>query len=83
MENYYCKLCGQKFSSVRTLTSMSCPRHPDGPSKGKHQIYEGGAKDEYLCKYCGNKSRSLSTLTSMSCPRHPDGPHKGKHSPAL
>jgi DNA-directed RNA polymerase subunit RPC12/RpoP len=83
MENYYCKLCGQKFSSARTLTSMSCNRHPDGVCKGKHQLYEGGEKNEYVCKLCGRKFSSLRTLTSMSCNRHPDGVCKGKHRPAL
>jgi DNA-directed RNA polymerase subunit RPC12/RpoP len=83
MENYYCKLCGQKFSSVRTLTSNSCVRHPDGVCKGKHQLYEGAEKKEYACKLCGQKFSSLRTLTSNSCKRHPDGAFKGKHSPAM
>ena len=83
MANYYCKNCGRKFSNVRTLTSLSCPRHPDGPSKGKHELYEGDEKSTYTCKYCGKTFSSIAVLTSLSCPRHPDGPSKGKHSPAL
>ncbi len=83
MGNYYCKYCGAKYSSVNSLTINSCPRHPDGPCKGKHALYEGSEKSQYVCKYCGSKYSSLSSLTINSCPRHPDGPCKGKHSPAL
>lgn len=36
MANYYCKHCGQRFSSVASLTAQSCVRHPNGPGKGKH-----------------------------------------------
>ena len=36
MANYYCKHCGQRFSSVALLTSQPCVRHPNGPGKGKH-----------------------------------------------
>lgn len=83
MANFYCEYCGHKSSSVQFLTSMSCPRHPDGPNKGRHKLYEGGEKSQYTCKYCGYKSSSISSLTSMSCPRHINGPNKGKHAPAL
>lgn len=83
MPNFYCVYCGHKFNNVRSLTSCSCPRHPDGPGKGKHKLYEGTEKDEYTCKYCGHKFNNLFTMTGCSCPRHPDGPSKGKHSPAL
>lgn len=79
MANYYCEYCGQKYSSVSSLVSNSCPRHPDG--RGKHKLYEGGEKSEYTCKYCGKSYHDLRTLTSNSCPRHPDG--RGKHAPAL
>ncbi len=82
-EKFYCKYCGTSFSNVRTLTAASCFRHPDGPNKGKHALYEGGEKDQYTCKYCGTRFRTLSSLTAASCFRHPDGPNKGKHSPAL
>lgn len=83
MANYYCKYCGQKFSSVNSLTSHSCPRHPNGMFKGKHELYEGSEKSKYTCKYCGQSFSSISSMTSHSCPRHPDGTFKGKHSPAL
>ena len=82
-ENYYCEYCGQKYSDVRSLTASSCPRHPDGASKGKHKLYEGGEKSQYTCKYCGQKYSNLRDLTASSCPRHPDGASKGKHAPAL
>ena len=83
MANYYCVYCGSKYSSVSSLTANSCSRHPDGPSRGKHVLYEGSEKSQYTCKYCGTKYSSLSSLTANSCSRHPNGPSKGKHSPAL
>ncbi|WP_316849060.1 hypothetical protein [Pedobacter agri] len=79
MANFYCANCGSKFSSVTSLTSNACSRHPLG--KGKHVLYEGSEKTKYTCKYCGSGNSSLSSLTSNSCSRHPQG--KGKHSPAL
>ncbi|WP_272897863.1 hypothetical protein [Brachyspira catarrhinii] len=36
MANFYCEYCGQKYSSVASLTSNNCSRHPDGSYKGKH-----------------------------------------------
>ncbi len=83
MANYYCKYCGQKFSSVNSLTSHNCPRHPNGTFKGNHELYEGSEKSKYTCKYCGQIFSSISSMTDHNCPRHPDGTFKGKHSPAL
>lgn len=54
---YYCEYCGHRFPSVRLLTSAPCVRHPDGPNKGRHKLYEGTEKSEYTCKYCGKSSR--------------------------
>ncbi len=65
MANYYCKYCGTKASSVSSLTGNSCSRHPDGPNRGKHALYEGQEKSQYTCKYCGTKSSSLGSLTGM------------------
>jgi len=81
--NYYCKYCGAKNSSLATLTANACMRHPLGPNKGKHALYEGDEKSKYECKLCGASNASLATLTANSCPRHPDGPNKGKHEPAM
>jgi DNA-directed RNA polymerase subunit RPC12/RpoP len=83
MANYYCRFCGSRFANVSSLTSSTCPRHPLGGHKGKHELYEGSEKSRYTCKYCGYTAASISSLTSMTCVRHPDGAHKGKHSPAL
>ncbi len=83
MSKVQSKYCGTVSSSVSTLTSMSCNRHPNGPSKGKHVLYEGSEKPKYTCKYCGTTSSSISSLTNMSCNRHPNGASKGKHEPAL
>lgn len=83
MPNYFCKYCGHKSSSVSSLTSSGCIRHPNGSLKGKHALYEGSEKSQYTCKNCGGKFSSLSSLTSAGCIRHPDGALKGKHQPAL
>lgn len=83
MSNFYCEYCGTSSSSVSTLTSASCYRHPDGNGKGRHKLYEGSEKSQYTCKYCGTKSTSISNLTAASCYRHPMGNGKGKHAPAL
>jgi len=83
MANFYCEYCGTKFSSVTSLTSLSCQRHPNGAGKGKHKLYEGSEKSKYTCKYCGTLHSSLILLTSSSCYRHPNGSGKGKHAPAL
>lgn len=83
MANFYCEYCGTKFTSVSTLTASSCPRHPNGPNKGKHKLYEGSEKTKYVCKYCGQSFPTISSMTSVSCPRHPNGNGKGKHVPAL
>lgn len=83
MANYYCEYCGQKYSSVSSLTAAYCFRHPDGPNKGKHKLYEGEEKSQYTCKYCGQKYSTLASLTAAYCFRHPDGANKGKHAPTL
>ncbi len=83
MANFYCKYCGYKTSNVSSLTASSCQKHPLGPNKGKHVLYEGSEKSQYVCKYCGYKSSSITSLTASSCPRHPNGTNKGKHEPAI
>ena len=83
MANFYCEYCGTKSSSVSSLTSGSCARHPLGANKGKHALYQGSEKPQYTCKYCGTKSSSISSLTSGFCARHPNGANKGHHSPAM
>lgn len=79
----YCKYCGHKATSVSSLTASLCMRHPNGPGKGKHALYEGSEKEQYMCKYCGRKATSISSLTASKCNRHPNGPAKGNHEPAL
>lgn len=83
MTNVYCKHCGTKASSIANLTISTCGRHPLGPQKGKHVLYEGAEKSQYQCKYCGNKASSISALTLSTCGRHPEGINKGRHEPAL
>ena len=46
MANFYCEYCGQKFSSVSSLTVTNCLRHPNGPLKGRHKLYEGSEKSK-------------------------------------
>jgi len=74
-QNYYCKWCGNRYSSIKTLTNGSCPRSPTK----KHELYEGSEKTQYTCKYCGNKYSSLKILTNGSCPKSPTK----YHHPAL
>ncbi len=38
MANYYCEYCGDKFSSIQSLTNNTCRNHPDGSFKGKHAV---------------------------------------------
>ena len=83
MANFYCEYCGTKSTSVSSLTSGSCIRHPSGANKGKHKLYEGSEKTKYSCKYCGTYANTISSLTSGGCLRHPSGVNKGKHAPAL
>ncbi|WP_343216988.1 hypothetical protein [Desulfurispirillum indicum] len=83
MPNFFCEYCGHKATSISSLTSGSCPRHPNGPNRGKHKLYEGSEKSKYACKYCGHSNSTIRDLTSGSCPRHPDGSNKGKHAPML
>lgn len=83
MSNYYCEYCGQKATSVSSLTNGHCNRHPDGPNEGRHALYEGDEKSEYTCKNCGREFSSLTSLTNGFCMRHPDGTNKGRHQPAL
>ena len=80
---FYCKYCGHKASSVASLTASMCIRHPDGPHKDRHVLYEGSEKEKYTCKYCGKQFASIASLTASKCIRHPNGPHKGSHVPAL
>jgi hypothetical protein len=83
MPNFYCEYCGQSFSSVAALTALNCSRHPAGPNKGKHSVYQGSEKPKYTCKYCGQQFRLIQTMTGTCCHRHPDGANRGRHAPAL
>jgi transcription elongation factor Elf1 len=80
---FYCRYCGIKNSSIAGLTASSCIKHPLGPNKGKHAVYEGSEKARYTCKYCGFKASSIAALTTSFCRRHPNGTNKGRHEPAL
>lgn len=82
-KNYYCEYCGHRFPDVRSLTSGTCPRHPDGSHKGRHKLYEGSEKKEYTCKYCGKKFPSIMVMVGGQCVNHPKGMNKGAHAPAL
>ena len=83
MANFYCEYCGQKYSSVASLSANNCSRHPDGSGKGRHKLYEGSEKSKYTCKYCGQSYGNLVSLTSNNCYKHPNGNGKGRHAPAL
>lgn len=72
MAEFYCKCCGEKYSSVSSLASGHCSRNPNG---GHHVPYEGGEKSKYTCKYCGSQYQTLSSLTSGYCSKSPTGKH--------
>jgi DNA-directed RNA polymerase subunit RPC12/RpoP len=78
-----CKYCGHKARDVRSLTGNACMRHPEGPGKGRHAVYEGSEKGVYTCKWCGKQTGDIAGLTSSRCIRHPAGAGKGWHEPAL
>ena len=80
---YYCEYCGHKFPTVQLLTSGTCPRHPNGPNKGNHKLYEGTEKKEYTCKYCGHHFSSIMQMVGATCPKSPKGSNRGMHVPAL
>ncbi|MBQ7209187.1 MAG: hypothetical protein IJS01_15435 [Lentisphaeria bacterium] len=83
MEYFYCRYCGIRRSSVQSLTAGFCSRHPAGPGKGRHALYQGREKTRYTCVFCGVKRTDIASLTAGSCSRHPAGPYKGRHEPAL
>jgi len=33
---YLCKYCGNKYPSIKLMTSSYCSRHPNGSNKGTH-----------------------------------------------
>lgn len=84
-EDVYCKYCGNRASSISSLTANKCPRHPSGAYKGRHAPMGSGRcvseRSKYQCEYCGASASSISSLTSNKCPRHPDGAYKGRHLP--
>jgi DNA-directed RNA polymerase subunit RPC12/RpoP len=80
---FQCKYCGHKARDVGSLTGSACQRHPAGPGKGRHALYEGSWKNAYTCKWCGHRASDIASLTSSKCQRHPDGPGAGRHEPAL
>ena len=49
-EKFFCEYCGECFSSVSSLTSGLCPRHPGGSNQGKHKLYEGGEKSQFISR---------------------------------
>mgnify|MGYP007124180320 FL=1 len=83
MGNYYCENCGAKDTNIHHLTSGACQKHPNGPLKGNHKLYEGSEKTKYFCKYCGASDPNMHHLTTGLCQKHPKGALKGYHSPAL
>lgn len=80
MPNYYCKYCGQRFSSLAMLETNHCIRHPEGP-QNHHELYEKGEQTHYVCKYCGQKYFSIADMTANRCPHHPKGRGQGRHAP--
>ncbi len=76
-QKFYCKCCGQSFSSIKDL--VNGPTCVKSPSK-KHELYEGAEKTKYFCKWCGQSFSSFKDLvTGPTCVKSPTK----KHEPAL
>jgi len=80
---HYCKHCGLRATTIAALTTNVCSRHPLGPNRGRHTLYQGAEKSRYECQYCGLRAPSIAGLTTNTCQRHPLGAGKGRHEPAL
>ena len=80
MPNFFCKHCGQRFSSLEMLQANRCIRHPEGP-QNHHELYAGAEATHYVCKYCGQKYFSIADMTANRCPKHPNGRGQGRHAP--
>ena len=59
MANFYCEYCGQKFSSVSSLTAGYCIRHPDGPHKGDTNSMKEARKANTPANTAGNRSTAF------------------------
>ncbi len=75
-QNFYCKYCGIKYSSVMSLTRNTCNYSPTK----YHVLYQGSERAKYTCKYCGIKYNNLQTLVRNTCQKNPKGKY---HSPIL
>jgi len=83
MADFYCKHCGFQSPNASNVTASYCPKHPFGPNKGKHALYEGSEKAEYTCVNCRSTAPSIAGLTANRCSKHPKGENKGRHEPEL
>jgi len=70
---FYCKYCGMQYDDVRNLVNNQCQNHPLGKHGHRHELYEGGVKQQYTCKYCGRVFRSMLDLTRNFCQKNPSG----------
>lgn len=75
MAKYYCKWCGQSFSSVQSMSSAKCRKNPNGDY---HELYEGSEKSKYQCKWCGQSFPSLFVMGGAKCRKNP---HNDHHDP--
>ena len=81
MAKFFCKYCGKDESDPSRLLRDTCPKHPAGTYKGKHELFEGPEDSEYRCIYCGKSERDFRRLVTDTCSKHPNGTYKGNHSP--
>ncbi len=68
-EKYYCKWCGDYYSSIKSLTVNRCRKNP---SSEYHEPYEGSEKPKYYCKWCGDYYSSIKSLTVNRCRKNPN-----------
>lgn len=76
MAKYYCKWCGQHYSSIQNMSVLKCTKNPDGSKR--HELYEGNEKSKYQCKWCGQSYSSLLSMAQLKCSKNP---HHDRHEP--
>jgi len=76
-----CEYCGLIAVNDRTLEISDCPRHPEGPKKGKHKPYKG--KPPYRCVFCKTDfltKTAIHAMLGLPCAKNRTGFNEGNHT---
>ncbi len=68
---FFCKFCGNEYSSIDSMTHSSCSKSP----YDRHIAYEGEIGKPYICEYCGKEAVSLACLSETSCSKNDGRSH--------